>query len=254
MRSAKSLARLDRVAAGITSALLLAFTGAGSAVADEPPEPTPLAEGWIEDPYQPHDTTGANVRFGSAVGTVVHGDRAYTALGGAVAAGPRIGRFTVEAEYLFVQLTEPGPSSLYHGNAHRLGLMGRVDALRFGPRVIGANSLLAIYAEAGVARQWHQWARPGLREAARAIPVDSSFSTGVVGFGLNLDHRLEQPRGFPNRIGWQLGWQLTSTRSRTPDPMIVCRGPSTCVAGPTMPREAGRDTALLVTSTIAFTW
>jgi hypothetical protein len=252
MRSAKSLARLDRVAAGITCALLLTFTGGGVAVAEEPPEEL-RTDGWIDDPYQPHDTSGANARLGSAVGHLVHDGKTYTALGGAVAVGPRIGRFTFEADFLFLDLSAPGPSNLHYGNAARLGVMARVDFLRFGPRIIGANSLLALYGELGAARQWHQWARPGEREPQREIPVDGSISTGVIGFGLNLDHRLEQPRGFPKRVGWQLGWQLTSSRTREPDPMMICRGPS-CIAAPSEPREAARNTALLVTSTIAVTW
>lgn len=253
MRSAKSPARFDRVGAGITCALLLAFTGSTDAVAEEPPSSSVATQGWIDDPYQPHDTTGASLRAGSAVGHLVHDGKAYTALGGALAVGPRIGRFTFEADFLYVDLSAPGPSTLHCGRAERLGAMARFDVLRFGPRMIGANSLLAIYAEAGAARQWHQWSRPGERDPQREVPIDSSLSTGVVGFGLNLDHRLEQPRGFPNRIGWQLGWQLTSSRTRAPDPMVICRGPS-CVAAPSRPRESGRDTALLVTSTIAVTW
>lgn len=252
MRSVKTSARLDRVGAGITCALLLAFTGAGVAVAEAPPSAV-STQGWIDDPYQPHDTTGTNLRVGSAVGYLVHDGKAYTALGGAIALGPRLGRFTVEADFLYVDLSAPGPSDLHYGDAERLGIMGRYDVLRLGPRVIGANSLLAIYAELGAARQWHHWSRPGDREPQREVPIDSSLSTGVVGFGLNLDHRLEQPRGFPRRVGWQLGWQLTSSQTRAPDPMVICRGPS-CVAAPSRPREAARDTALLVTSTIAVTW
>jgi hypothetical protein len=34
---------------------------------------------------------------------------------------------------------------------------------------------------------------------------------------------------------------------------VICRGPE-CVAGPIVPRSQVRDTSLLVTSTIAFTW
>ena len=53
-------------------------------------------------------TTGANLRLGSAVGYLVHDTRTYTALGAAIAAGPRVGRFTFEADYLFLNLSEPG--------------------------------------------------------------------------------------------------------------------------------------------------
>jgi hypothetical protein len=251
MRCAKSPRRLDQVGVGMT-VLLLAVTGSHIAVADEPPpgEPEP---GWTDSPYAPHQTTGTNLRVGSAVGSLVHDGRAYTALGGALAAGPRIGRFTFEVDYLYLQLSEPGPSNRIYGRAQRAGVMARADVIRLGPHWIGANSLLALYGELGAARQWHHWAQPGDHEPARAVPIDGSGTMAVVGFGLNLDHRIERPRGFPNRIGWQLGWQLTSSRTRRPDPSAACLGP-TCVAGPSMMTAAGRDSALLVTSTFAFTW
>lgn len=251
MRAAKSARRLARVGAGITSALLLAFTGAPSAVADAPPD-APRDPRWVDSPYSPHHTTGTNVRLGSAVGYLVHDTKTYTALGAAVAAGPRIGRFTFEADYLFLNLSEPGPSALRYGRAQRLGAMARVDVVRLGSRVLGANSMLAIYAELGAARQWHAWSRPGLRDPARAVPVDSAANLGVVGFGVNLDHRLEQPLNL-SRVGWQLGWQLTSTPSRLADPMVECRG-GICAAAAPAPMATSRNTALLVTSTIAFTW
>ncbi|MEZ4398771.1 MAG: hypothetical protein R3B06_02040 [Kofleriaceae bacterium] len=214
--------------------------------------PPPDNPRWVDDPYAPHDTSGANLRLGSAVGQVTHDGRAYTALGAAVAVGPRIDRFTFEADYLVLELTEPGPSSLRYGRTHRLGAMARVDVVRLGPRWIGANSLLAIYGEAGAARQWYQWSRPGLREPARVVPVDATAVVGVVGFGINLDHRLEKPLGFPNRVGWQLGWQLASTAARAADPTVACLGP-TCTARPST-MTTGRNTSLIVTSTIGFTW
>lgn len=251
MRIAKSARRLDRVGAGITLSLLLAFTGAGRAVADTPPDTGPR---WVDDPYAPHDTTGANLRLGSAVGWLIHDHKTYTALGAAIAAGPRIGRFTFEGDYMYLGLSEPGPSDLRYGRAQRLGVTARVDVVRLGSDVLGPNSMLAIYAEAGVARQWHAWSRPGAHEAARAVPVDASADLGVVGFGLNLDHRLEKPLGFPTRVGWQLGWQLTSTPTRDADPMLECRGGVCATAAPVSMAPAGRNTALLVTSTIAFTW
>lgn len=258
MRSGKRLRRLAR-ASGTAWVLLLAFTGAGAAVADTPPDAPRDADHdppWVDDPYAPHDTDGANLRLGSAVGHLVHGGKSYTALGGAIAAGPRFGRFTLELDYLFLGLTEPGPSNLRYGSAHRVGAMARADLVRLGSRWLGANSMLALYGEAGVARQWHQWTRPGQNERVRMVPLDSAANLGVIGFGLNLDHRLEKPLGFPSRIGWQLGWQLTSTPQPSTESMIVCRGPQQCSAASTAPMTtaAARNTALLVTSTIAFTW
>ncbi|MBK9034740.1 MAG: hypothetical protein IPL61_26325 [Myxococcales bacterium] len=233
---------------------MLTFTGTTRAVADAPPDaPRERDPRWVDDPYGPHDTTGANLRLGSAVGHLVHDGKSYTALGAALAFGPRIGRFTFEGDFLYLSLTEPGPSNLHYGSVQRLGAMARVDLVRLGSHVLGANSMLALYGEIGGARQWHQWSRPGAHDPARAIPVDSAATIGVVGFGINLDHRFEKPLGFPSRVGWQLGWQLTSTPTRASDPMVICRGP-TCAAAPSEPSTIGRNTALLVTSTMAFTW
>jgi hypothetical protein len=230
----------------------LGFTLPGAAVADEA-RPPPDREKWVEDPYEPHRTFGPNLRVGSAVGWLIHDEKQYTALGGAVSIGPRIGRFALEAGYVFAQLSEPGPSSLAHGNFHRLSINSRADLIRLGSHTLGPNSMLAIYGELGVARQLHNWYKPGDNAARRIIPVDGGRTMGVFGFGLNLDHRLEQPLGFPSRIGWQLGWQVTASERHEMGNTIECRGPE-CIAGPVMGRGPVRDTSLLVTSTIAFTW
>ncbi len=242
---------IPRLRRGLSLGLVcLGFTLPASAVADAARAPSAR---WVEDPYQPHETVGPNVRAGSAVGWVIHDDRTYTALGGAISVGPRLGRFTLEAGYIFAELSEPGPSARVHGYLHRLSANARADLVRLGSRSLGPNSMLAIYGEAGVARQLHRWLRPEDGLAARVIPVDGGRSVAVFGFGLNLDHRLEQPRGFPARVGWQLGWQLTASDRVEPGSTVVCRG-AECVAGPTMPRAPVRDTSLLVTSTIAFSW
>lgn len=231
----------------------LGFTLPGIAVAEKTRDTAEVRARWVDDPFQPHDTFGPNLRVGSAVGWMVHEDKTYTALGGALAVGPRLGRFALEAGYVYAELTEPGPSTQAHGNVHRLSINGRADLIRLGSRSLGPNSMLAIYGEAGVARQLHHWYKPSDNDASRVIPVDAGRSIAVFGFGLNLDHRLEQPLGFPSRIGWQLGWQLTASDRQEPASTVECRGPD-CVAGPLVPRAPGRDTSLLVTSTIAFTW
>ena len=243
-------------ARGCWSALILSlgFTLPITAWADDAqPEGRPSHYEWIEDPYQPHDARGTNLRAGSAVGYVFHDAERYTALGPTASLGHRFDRLTIEATYLYADLSEPGPSTRSHGRMQRLGVMGRVDALRFGPHAVGANSMLALYVEAGLAQQRYHWYRPEPNERPRAIPVDDNRVTAVAGFGFNLDHRLEQPRGFPSRIGWQLGWQLTAADRQEMGPTIECRG-QTCVAGPVVMRGAARDTSLLVTSTIAVTW
>lgn len=231
----------------------LGFTLPGAAVAEEARDTAEVRARWVDDPYEPHETYGPNLRVGSAVGWMVHEDKTYTALGGAVAIGPRVGRFALEAGYVYAELSEPGPSTLALGNVHRLSINGRADLIRLGSRSLGPNSMLAIYGEAGVARQLHHWYKPSSNAARRILPVDAGRSIAVFGFGLNLDHRLEQPLGFPSRIGWQLGWQLTASDRQEPGSTVECRGPE-CVAGPLVPRAPGRDTSLLVTSTIAFTW
>jgi hypothetical protein len=227
----------------------LGFTLPSSAVADEA-QPPPKR--WIEDPYEPHETVGPNLRVGSAVGWIINDDKTYTALGGAISVGPRIGRFTLEAGYVFAELSETGPSSLAYGNIHRLSANVRADLIRLGSHSLGPNSMLALYGEAGLARQFHHWYKPQFGEPMRTVPVDAGRSFGVLGFGLNLDHRLEQPLGLA-RVGRQLGWQLTASGREDPMNTVICRG-SECVAGPVIPRSPVRDTSLLVTSTIAFTW
>lgn len=231
----------------------LGFTVPAVAVADETRVPSEAArKKWVDSPYAPHETVGPNLRVGSAVGWVINDDKSYTALGGAISVGPRIGRLALEVGYVFAELSEPGPSTLVHGNLHRFSINSRADLIRLGSESLGPNSMLAIYGEVGVARQLHRWFEPNESAAARIIPVDSGRTIGVVGFGLNLDHRIEQPLGL-SRIGWQLGWQLTASERHAPGDTVVCRGP-TCVAGPVMTPLPNRDTSLLVTSTIAFTW
>ncbi len=234
---------------GVVCALWLGFTPTRAARADEA---QPRRDRWVDSPYAAHDTTGANLRMGSAVGRLFHDTRRYTALGVTVAGGPRMGRMTLEGHYTYLDLTAPGPSSQRFGSAHRLGVMGRVDVVRLGSRVVGANSLLALYAEAGLAHQFHQWLRPGAYERPREVAVNASRPGAIVGFGFNLDFRLEQPLGFPNRIGWQLGWQLTASDVHEPDPTLVCRGVSCLMS--TTTRAPTRDTSMLLTSTVAFTW
>ncbi|HVV82811.1 MAG TPA: hypothetical protein VHE35_07010 [Kofleriaceae bacterium] len=207
---------------------------------------------WVESPYAPHDTTGANLRLGSAVGRLIHDDHRYTALGVTVAGGPRMGRFTLEGHYTYLQLSAPGPSEQVFGSAHRVGLMGRADLVRLDSHIVGANALLAFYGEAGMMHELHRWLKPGVYER-REVSRDGGRTGAVVGFGFNLDLRLEQPRGFPNRIGWQLGWQMTASDEHDPDPTMICKGVS-CLMQTTATHGPTRDTSMLVTSTIAFTW
>ncbi|MCE9571908.1 MAG: hypothetical protein K8W52_02010 [Deltaproteobacteria bacterium] len=207
---------------------------------------------WVDDPYAPHVTEGTLLRVGSAVGGVRVDSRKYTGIGGMIALGRRQGRLSFDAEYTMLVLQDPGPSSIELGRAHQLAAVGRVDVLRLGPHIVGGNSMIALFTEAGLARTFYRYAMPRYGETPREVPADNSRTQVEVGMGLFLDHRLEQPLGFPNRIGWQLGWRLAASPRATRDEMVACRG---CIASPnpTTPVEA-YDTEMLLTSTLDFTW
>jgi hypothetical protein len=244
--------------------VLLAFTGSGVAAA-QPPQETPANapppeppqvehKNWVDDPYGPHVTEGTFLRFGTGVGAITVDQRSYTALGVVIAIGRRVGIFSFDAELDYLGLQDPGPSSLVYGHAHNLALVGRMDVLRLGSDIVGANSMVAFYMEGAVQRMMYRYDAPADGDAARAVPADSGRTQAAVGFGALLDHRLEQPLGFPNRIGWQLGWRLATSPRDEHDPMIACRG---CLDFEmTPPKMTSRiyDTELLVTSTLDFTW
>jgi hypothetical protein len=229
-------------------------------VAQPPPgevEPRPQApqvehRNWIDDPYAPHVTDGTLLRVGSAIGALTIDQRKYSGIGGVVALGRRINRFSFDVEYTFMQLQDPGPSAVVLGRAQDLALVGRLDLLRLGPRVVGANSMIAFYAEGAVEESAYHYDLPGENDDPRPVPEDNWRAKAAVGFGAMLDHRLEQPLGFPNRFGWRLGWRLASSPRDQHDTMVACRGCLAAVAGMPMPRVY--DTELIVTSTLDFTW
>jgi len=252
-----SVVAFRRTAAG-GALVLLAFTGSHAADAqppqDTPPQPPQVSHrNWVDDPYAPHNTDGTAVRVGTAVGPFTIDQRNYTALGAVVAVGRRVSRFTFELELDAMQLQDPGPSSQVFGHAYDVAMVGRVDVLRLGPDVVGANSMIAFYGEAAMERAIYRYTAPDVGDQPRLVPVDSSRTQAAVGFGALLDHRLEQPLGFPNRIGWQLGWRLATAPRDEHDHMVSCRG---CLEarGATMMSSRVYDTELLVTSTLEFTW
>src|SRR5262249_34967405 len=157
-------------------------------------------------------------------GRLVHDDHQYTALGLTIAGGPRMGRFTLEGHYTFLELSAPGPSNQQFGTAHRFGVMGRADLVRLDSHIVGANALLALYGEPGLFHQRPHWSKRDVYDQPREVSLDGGRSGAVLGFGSNLDFRLEQPRGFPNRVGWQLGWQMTASDEHAPDPSVICKG------------------------------
>jgi hypothetical protein len=234
--------------------VLLAFTGAGVGVAFADPSPV-THKNWVDDPYTPHVTDGHLLRFGTAVGPVRVDDRHYTGIGPTIAFGHRQGRFSFDGEFTELLLQAPGTGSIELGAAHQFAAIARFEPLRFGPHMVGGNSLLSIYGEGGLVRTIYQYFQPSLSEAPRAVPQNNSRSQVEVGMGLLLDHRLEQPLGFPNRIGWQLGWRLVTSPRATRDTMVACRG---CIAAP-VPAASSQhvdtyDTEMLLTSTLDFTW
>ena len=248
-----------RRSAACGATVLLAFTGTGVAVAQTPPGETAPAPpqiehtNWVDDPYAPNVTDGTLLQFGTAVGPVTIDSRKYTALGAIIELGKRFGRFTVAAEYDYLTLQDPGPSSQIFGRAQDLALVGRVDVLQLGPHIVGANSMVAFYAEGVVERTSYHYYMPGPEDAPRFVPDDNGRTQAAVGFGALLDHRLEQPLGFPNRIGWQLGWRLASSPRDQHDPMLTCHGCVPLVSEPTMISRT-YDKELIVTSTLNFTW
>lgn len=207
---------------------------------------------WVEDPYAPHVTRGTTVRLGTAVGFLYRELVDVTALGATLAAGQRFGRLTIESELDLLTLQATGGASLRLGDAERLGVVARFDVLRIGPRWVGGNSLLALYVEGGAAVAWNHWYAPAAAEAMRLVPGDTKRVEGQVGFGVALDHRLQEPIGFPHRIGWYLGWRLAMA-PHAADAALVCRG-TTCRTVQAMPEERFTDRSMLFQSSLAVTW
>lgn len=230
--------------------LCLAFTGGGVAWADEAHH----ADFYIEDPYAPHKTWGSEARIGSAVGFIYDGPMDVTAVGGSAAIGYRFGRLTLESEYTYLGFQVRGPDDTPLGAGQRLAALARFDVLRLGPRVVGQNSLFSIYVEGGAGTAWNHWYKPGYTEASRLVPEDTRRAEGVVGFGIELDHRLQEPIGFPHRVGWFLGWRMAMAPHQ---PMVasVCRGVSCRPVDTTMmDQDRYVDRSLLFQSSLAFTF
>jgi hypothetical protein len=197
-------------------------------------------------------TKGTTARLGTVVGFVYGERQDVTAVGLAAAVGQRWGRFAIESEYIYLAFQERGPSSLSLGEGHRLGAMGRFDVIRIGPRYVGGNSLLSVYVEGGAAVAWNRWSRPDYDEATRLVQANTKRVEGQVGFGIEIDHRLQEPIGFPRRIGWFLGWRLALAPHEA-EPASICRGVS-CRPAPMMPEARYTDRSMLFQSSLAVTW
>ncbi|HUS32732.1 MAG TPA: hypothetical protein VMZ53_29730 [Kofleriaceae bacterium] len=227
--------------------LLLLFTGGGVAWGERH-----TADLYIEDPYAPHHTTGSEARLGTAVGFLYNEPVDVTALGASAAIGYRWGRFTVESEYTYLGFQVRGPDNTRLGAGQRLAFLGRFDVIRLGPRIVGQNSLLSIYIEGGAGTSWNRWWRPAYDEASRIVPNDTRRAEGQVGFGIAIDHRLQEPIGFPRRVGWFLGWRVAMSPHQ-PMAASVCRG-VTCSPIPMMDEDRLVDRSMLFQSSLAFTF
>lgn len=235
------------IPAWVRAVVCLAFTGSGVAWADG------ARIDYAEDPMAPHLTNGSTARLGSVVG-FIYGERVdVTALGLSAAVGHRWGRFALESEYTYLGFQARGPSALPLGQGHRLGVLGRFDVIRVGPHIVGGNSLLSVYVEGGADVAWNRWYRPSYDQATRVVPDDSKRPEGLIGFGIEIDHRLQEPIGFPHRIGWFLGWRM-SMAPHEAEAASICRGGTSCRPAPMMSESSYTDRSMLFQSSLAVTW
>ena len=230
------------------SIVCLAFTGAGVAWAD----PTTRPDYYVENPYAPHNTTGSTARIGTAVGFLYNEAVPVTAVGFNVAGGYRLGRFALEAEYTYLGFQVKGPDDTWLGNGQRLSTLLRAELVRLGSQIVGQNSMIALYVEGGAGIAWNHWYKPAYNEAARMVPDDTRRPEALAGFGIMLDHRLQEPIGFPHRVGWFLGWRVAMSPHQ-PMAASICRG-ITCSAIPMMDEERVVDRSMLFQSSLQFTF
>lgn len=223
----------------------LEITGPGTAWADG------AHDDWVADPFAPHVTRGTTARVGTAVGFLYGEVVDVSAIGLTTAVGQRFGRLAIEAELAYLSLNPKGPSSQRVGDAERLGAVARYDVVRIGPQWVGGNSLLAVYVEGGAAIAWNHWYRPRASEM-RVVPDDTERVEGQIGFGVSLDHRLQEPIGFPHRIGWFLGWRLAMA-PHAAETSTVCRG-AVCRATTSTTDDRFIDRSMLFQSSLAATW
>ena len=246
-----------RCPVALPAVVCLCFTGARVGWA-EPAHP----DFYVEDPYAPHVTNGSTARLGTAVGFVYDQPTSVIALGLTAAIGQRFGRLALESEFDWFDFQTPGSvwtplgieqSNVSIGHGERVVALARYDVIRLGSHVVGPNSMLAVYGEGGGAIAWNHWNRPGALDLdQRVVPDATQRPEGIVGFGLTLDHRLQEPIGFPHRVAWFLGWRIEMTPS---EPMtgVSCRG--TSCRSVSMPVTGNYiDKSMLFQSSLAFTF
>ena len=160
---------------------------------------------YVEDPYAPHVTNGSTARLGTMVGFYYGQRQDVLALGVVAAVGQRFGRLTLEAEgdRADARARRPRPTRR-SATAERLGVIARFDVIRLGPHGVGPNSLLVDLrrgrrrASRGTTGTGPRWLpQQHRRRVSRVVPDDSTRVEGQVGFGIMLDHRLQEPIGVP---------------------------------------------------------
>ena len=212
---------------------------------------------WVDNPYAPHITRGSTVRLGTAVGFLYGEPVDAMVIGATTGVGQRFGRLAIEAELDVLAIKPRQPSNLVLGNAERLGALARFDVIRIGPRYVGGNSLLAVYVEGGAAVAWNHWSAASATEDVRVVPADTKRVEGQAGFGIEIDHRLQQPIGFPHRIGWFLGWRVALAPADS-GPDTACRGDTICrtVGTPMPPASASGlvERSMVFQSSLSVTW
>jgi hypothetical protein len=216
----------------------------------------PAHADWVDDPLAPHVTRGTTARLGTAVGFVYGEPLDILAIGVTAAVGQRFDRLAIEAELAYLALQIKGGDNPQVGNAERLGVVARYDVLRIGPRWVGGNSLLSLYVEGGAAVAWNHWSPLAANEATREVPQDTKRVEGQAGFGLSLDHRLQQPIGFPHRVGWFLGWRFALSPVGSASE-VTCRG-TICERTLMMPEDhtSARlvERSMVFQSSLSMTW
>jgi hypothetical protein len=257
------MVRPCRVWTGFAVLACLSFTGSHVAWADPaqlgPSQlgPSQLGIEYIEDPYAPHVTNGSTLRLGTSIG-FIHDARVGSdvlSMGGTLSGGQRFGRLAIEAELSLANLesTGTGDPDVKLGTQQRLGVIARFDVLRLGSHVVGPNSMAALYVEGGAAQVWTQWLRPDADDmTTRTVPDNSGRVEGEVGFGIMIDHRLQEPITVPRRVGWFLGWRM-GFAPHDAETAAICRGESCRTATP-MPDATYTDRTLLFQSSMQVTW
>ena len=232
--------------AALALGLCVPFTGGNAARAN------PATSDYIENPFAPHSTTGSIARVGSVVAQVYGEHQDMMALGVATALGYRWQRLSVEAEYSYMRFQDRSNETLPLGHGHRVGANARFEVVRFGSRMMGPNSMLGLFIEAGFGRGWNSWLAPANDNRTRMLQDNNKRFDQTVGFGLMLDHRLQEPIGFPRRVAWFLGWRAAFS-THASEPVAICRGIS-CKPVMVQPQTKLVDSSVSLQSSLAFTF